>query len=70
MKFSAAGLTDIPSPRSACHLLVCNKNNTIVVYGGFRKEKLKKEKEKGIVHTDMYTLSCEGKMRPKELILF
>lgn len=58
MTFSANN--DPPSPRSACQLSVCSKNNTIVLYGGFSKEKTKKDREKGIVHTDMYVLSHEG----------
>ena len=59
MKF--ATVNDQPSPRSACQLSVCAKNNTIVMYGGFSKEKLKKEKEKGITYSDMYVLQSEGK---------
>lgn len=31
------------------------------MYGGFSKEKLKKEKEKGITYSDMYVLQSEGK---------
>ncbi len=57
MKFSTI---DTPSPRSACHFLPCSKNNSVVVFGGFTKEKLKKEKEKGIIHSDMYILTLEG----------
>ena len=60
IKFSANGLLEQPSPRSACHLIPCAKNNTVLVYGGFSKEKLKKEREKGIVHSDMFVLSFEG----------
>jgi hypothetical protein len=57
--FSAAN--DPPLPRSACQLGVCSKTNTIVMFGGFSKEKLKKDREKAIVHTDMYVLSCQSK---------
>jgi hypothetical protein len=32
-----------------------------VLYGGFSKEKLKKDKEKGVVHSDMFVLSHEVK---------
>lgn len=60
MKFSTIGLTEQPSPRSACQLSVCSKTNSILLYGGFSKEKQKKkDKEKGIVHTDMFVLSSE-----------
>jgi hypothetical protein len=58
MKFSSV---DAPSPRSACHFIPCAKNNSVIVFGGFTKEKLKKEKEKGIIHSDMYILTFEGK---------
>ena len=60
MKWTSTGLTDCPAPRSACQLTLCAKNNTIVMYGGFSKEKLKKERERGIVHSDMYVLHHEG----------
>jgi hypothetical protein len=35
------------------------------MYGGFSKEKLKKEKEKGITYSDMYVLQSEGKFHVK-----
>lgn len=60
MKWSATGMVEAPSPRSACQLSLCGKNNSIVLYGGFSKEKLKKEKEKAIVHSDMFVLSHES----------
>ncbi|RNA43852.1 kelch domain-containing 4 [Brachionus plicatilis] len=63
MKFTASN--DPPSPRSACQLNVCAKNNTVVIYGGFSKEKLKKDREKGIVHSDMYVLACDTKKNDK-----
>ena len=62
MKFSAIGLSEIPLPRSACQLSVCGKTNSIVLYGGFSKEKLKKEKEKGIIHSDMFVLQQESNL--------
>ena len=61
MKFSSSGLSEGPSQRSACQMGVCNKTNTILVYGGFSKAKGKQDTEKGVVHTDMFTLSYEGK---------
>jgi N-acetylneuraminic acid mutarotase len=57
LKFS---LNELPSPRSACQLVLSTKNNAVIVYGGFSKEKLKKDKEKGVVHTDMFALSLES----------
>lgn len=60
MKFSPIGLNEQPSPRSACQLSVCSKNNSVVLYGGFSKEKQKKkDKEKGTIHTDMFVLTSE-----------
>ncbi len=44
---------------------VCAKNNSVIVYGGFSKEKLKKEKEKGITHSDMFVLCMELKKNDK-----
>ena len=58
--FSAAN--DSPTPRSACQLSVCSKSNAIVLYGGFSKEKLKKDREKAIIHTDMYALSFQSNL--------
>ncbi len=65
MKFSTTGLSDQPSARSACQLSVCSKNNSILLYGGFAKEKLKKEKEKAIIYSDMYVLQNEIKKNDK-----
>ena len=58
LKFSS--ISEIPSPRSACQLSVSNKHSYVVLYGGYSKEKLKKDKEKGIIHTDMFVLSQES----------
>jgi N-acetylneuraminic acid mutarotase len=60
MVWKSNGLVECPSVRSACQLAVCGKNNTIVLYGGFSKEKLKKEREKAFVHSDMFVLHNEG----------
>lgn len=63
IKFSVNN--DPPSPRSACQLNVCGKNNTVVLYGGFCKEKVKKDREKPIIHSDMFVLTCETKKNEK-----
>lgn len=63
MSFSAAN--DLPSPRSACQLSLCAKNGSVVMFGGFSKEKLKKERERPIVHSDMYVLTCQLKRNEK-----
>ena len=52
LKFSSSN-NDIPSPRSACLLGVCNKSSRIILYGGYSKEKC-------VVHSDMFVLSQEG----------
>ncbi len=61
IKWTTTGLIECPSPRSACLMSVCNKNGSVVVYGGFSKEKLKKERERGVVHSDMFALVYESK---------
>lgn len=45
-----------PSPRSAFQFLMA-PDGRICLYGGYCKQKLKKDEEKGIVHTDMFFLS-------------
>jgi len=45
-----------PTPRSACQMLTL-ADGRIVVYGGYSKEKLKKDVEKGVTHADMFLLS-------------
>jgi len=49
-----------PAPRSGCQMTV-NKQGKIVVYGGYSKSKVKKDVEKGIVHTDMFFLAPQEK---------
>lgn len=61
MSWKSNGLVECPSVRSACQLSVCGKNNTIVLYGGFSKEMLKKGREKAIVHSDMFVLHHEAR---------
>ncbi|XP_059160782.1 kelch domain-containing protein 4-like [Physella acuta] len=50
-----------PSPRSACVLLPMPDLGKIVVYGGYSKERLKKDVDKGTTHTDMFALMQEKK---------
>lgn len=33
----------------------------IVVYGGYSKEKIKRDVDKGVIHTDMFLLTPESK---------
>ena len=48
-----------PSPRSGCCMFVL-ADGRIVVFGGYSKEKGKKESEKGTTHSDMYVLSPDS----------
>jgi len=45
-----------PSPRSACQFFL-TLDGRIGMYGGFCKQKLKKDVEKGVTHVDMFLLS-------------
>ncbi|XP_043285970.1 kelch domain-containing protein 4-like [Venturia canescens] len=46
---------NIPAPRSGC-IVLPTPQNTILVYGGYSKEKIKKDVDKGHVHMDMFIL--------------
>lgn len=49
-----------PAPRSGC-IVLPTPDNKILVYGGYSKERIKKDVDKGQVHTDMFLLSPESK---------
>lgn len=49
-----------PTPRSGCQMAVTSEGK-IIIYGGYSRQKIKKELEQGIVHTDMYVLLPEVK---------
>ncbi|XP_011636186.2 LOW QUALITY PROTEIN: kelch domain-containing protein 4 [Pogonomyrmex barbatus] len=53
-KIQPAGIA--PAPRSGCMLLP-NTDNKIVVYGGYSKEKIKKDLDRGCIHDDMFLLT-------------
>uniref|UniRef100_A0ABM5EV50 Kelch domain-containing protein 4 n=1 Tax=Pogona vitticeps TaxID=103695 RepID=A0ABM5EV50_9SAUR len=46
-----------PAPRSGCHLATTPEGN-IVVYGGYSKQRVKKDVDKGTLHTDMFLLQA------------
>ncbi|XP_058805252.1 kelch domain-containing protein 4-like [Phymastichus coffea] len=48
----------LPAPRSGC-IILPTPENKILVYGGYSKEKIRKDVDKGQVHTDMFLLSPE-----------
>ncbi|XP_063168817.1 kelch domain-containing protein 4 isoform X2 [Candoia aspera] len=56
-KLAPSGIT--PAPRSGCHLASTPEGN-IVVYGGYSKQRIKKDVDKGTLHTDMFLLNAEG----------
>ena len=41
-------------------MAVCQDRGTIVVYGGYSKERVKKDIDVGKTHTDMYMLAPDG----------
>lgn len=49
-----------PSPRSGC-VFFPNEAGRAVIYGGYSKERLKKDVDKGVTHTDMFVLALEKK---------
>lgn len=49
-----------PSPRSGCQMFAMD-DGRIVVYGGYYREKIKKDYDKGIILIDMYILTPESK---------
>ncbi|CAI9580813.1 unnamed protein product [Staurois parvus] len=48
-----------PSPRSGCQMTTTQDGN-VVLYGGYSKQRVKKDVDKGTVHTDMFLLKMEG----------
>ncbi|XP_041651956.1 kelch domain-containing protein 4 [Cheilinus undulatus] len=50
-----------PSPRSACQMTSMPDGSGVVIYGGYSKVRVKKDVEKGTIHSDMFLLKREGK---------
>lgn len=48
-----------PSPRSGCQMFSMD-DGRIVVYGGYYREKIKKDYDKGTILIDMYILTPES----------
>ncbi|XP_069757940.1 kelch domain-containing protein 4 isoform X2 [Narcine bancroftii] len=49
-----------PCPRSGCQMASTLDGN-VVIYGGYSKQRVKKDVEKGIVYIDMFLLKNDGK---------
>ncbi|XP_021917944.1 kelch domain-containing protein 4 isoform X2 [Zootermopsis nevadensis] len=47
-----------PAPRSGC-VMVALPNGKVLIYGGYSKEKIKRDVDKGVIHTDMFLLTPE-----------
>lgn len=50
-----------PSPRSACHMTSTPDGSGVIIYGGYSKVRVKKDVEKGTIHSDMFILKRDGK---------
>ncbi|KAM4722605.1 kelch domain-containing protein 4 [Rhinophrynus dorsalis] len=48
-----------PLPRSGCQMTPTQDGN-VVIYGGYSKQRVKKDVDKGTVHTDMFLLKQEA----------
>lgn len=49
-----------PTPRSGC-ILLPTPDNKVVLYGGYSKEKVKKNMDRGCIHNDMFLLTQADK---------
>ncbi|XP_054013467.1 kelch domain-containing protein 4-like isoform X1 [Hylaeus anthracinus] len=47
-----------PHPRSGC-IILPTPENKLLVYGGYSKERLKKDVDKGLIHSDMFLMTPE-----------
>ncbi|XP_047238134.1 kelch domain-containing protein 4 [Girardinichthys multiradiatus] len=50
-----------PSPRSACQMTSTPDGAGVIIYGGYSKVRVKKDVEKGTIHSDMFLLKQDGK---------
>lgn len=54
-------LGNVPAARSGC-IVLSTPENKLLVFGGYCKERIKKDFDKGQVHMDMFVLSPESKL--------
>ncbi|XP_033754886.1 kelch domain-containing protein 4-like [Pecten maximus] len=52
-----------PAPRSGCIMAAIPDQTKVIIYGGYSKEKVRRDTDKGKVHTDMVMLTTEGKVK-------
>ncbi|CAK6973221.1 kelch domain-containing protein 4 [Scomber scombrus] len=50
-----------PLPRSACQMTSVPDGSGVIIYGGYSKVRVKKDVEKGTIHSDMFLLKRDGK---------
>ncbi|XP_013867670.1 kelch domain-containing protein 4 isoform X2 [Austrofundulus limnaeus] len=50
-----------PCPRSACQMTATPDGAGVIIYGGYSKVRVKKDVEKGTIHSDMFLLKRDGK---------
>ncbi|XP_054476239.1 kelch domain-containing protein 4 [Anoplopoma fimbria] len=50
-----------PSPRSASQMTSTPDGMGVIIYGGYSKVRVKKDVDKGTIHSDMFLLKREGK---------
>ena len=49
-----------PPPRSGCVMAAVPDQAKVLIYGGYSKERVKRDVDKGTQHTDMVMLTAEG----------
>uniref|UniRef100_A0A8D0L5B2 Kelch domain containing 4 n=1 Tax=Sphenodon punctatus TaxID=8508 RepID=A0A8D0L5B2_SPHPU len=47
-----------PAPRSGCQMATTPEGN-VIIYGGYSKQRIKKDVDKGTLHTDLFLLKAE-----------
>lgn len=57
-KLDISGIS--PAPRSGCVMAAMPDQYRVTVYGGYSKEKVKRDVDKGTTHVDMTVLMPEG----------
>lgn len=56
--------------RSGCIMVVMSDSYRVTVYGGYSKEKVKRDVDKGIIYVDMIILMFEGENKYKMVFLY